>query len=210
MTSVKVSGTEGYAEQAEELFKRYESIAAADDHKAVLHLLPDAPSSILDIGSGTGRDAAWFAAMGHRIVAVEPTKEFRLPAQALHASPGIEWLDDHLPALTLLLARGEAFDVVMLSAVWMHLDERQRRRAMPNLATLVRPGGVMIMKVRHGPVPPGRRMFEVTADETIELAQRQRLHPVLKLHAESVQERNRVAGVTWSRLAFVKANEPAP
>ncbi len=63
------------------------------------------------------------------------------------------------------------FDVVMLSAVWMHLDELQRRKAMPNVAVLVRNGGVMIMSLRHGPVPPGRRMFEVSAEETIALAQ---------------------------------------
>ena len=66
MTSVQVSGTEGYADEAEDLFKRYENIPAADAHRAVLHLIPAAPSRVLDIGSGTGRDAAWFASMGHR------------------------------------------------------------------------------------------------------------------------------------------------
>ena len=71
--SVPVSGTEGYADEAEELFKRYESIPPADAHRAVLHLIPGVPSRILDIGSGTGRDAAWFAAQGHRVLAVEPT-----------------------------------------------------------------------------------------------------------------------------------------
>ena len=132
--SSRASGTEGYADEAEELFKLYESIPAADLHRAVLHLIPTAPSHILDIGSGTGRDAAWFAAQGHRVVAVEPTDAMRMPAMALHPSPLIEWLDDSLPDLALLLARGEKFDVVMLTAVWMHLDAEQRRRAIPNLA----------------------------------------------------------------------------
>ena len=90
MTSVQVSGTEGYADEAEDLFKRYEGIPAADAHRAVLHLIPAAPSRVLDIGSGTGRDAAWFASMGHRVVAVEPTDAMRLPAMALHPSPQIE------------------------------------------------------------------------------------------------------------------------
>jgi SAM-dependent methyltransferase len=202
-----VSGTEGYAEEAEELFKLYESIPAADAHRAVLHLIPTAPSSILDIGSGTGRDAAWFAAMGHRVVAVEPTDAMRLPAMALHPSPRIEWLDDSLPNLASLLTRGEKFDVVMLSAVWMHLDAEQRRQAMPNLAALVRAGGVMIMMIRHGPVPAGRRMFEVSSEETIELAQTQDLHPVLNLRTESSQEANRIAGISWTNLAFVKGTE---
>ena len=205
--SAPVSGTEGYADEAEELFTLYESIPTADAHRAVLHLIPTAPSSVLDIGSGTGRDAAWFAAMGHRVVAVEPTDAMRLPAMELHPSPRIEWLNDSLPDLALLLARGERFDLVMLSAVWMHLDAQQRRRAMPNLAALVQAGGVMIMKIRHGPVPVGRRMFEIPAEETIQLAQMQDLHPVLNLRAESSQERNRIAGVTWTNLAFVKRKE---
>jgi SAM-dependent methyltransferase len=204
VTAGFVSGTEGYAEEAEELFKHYESFLAADAHRVVLHLIPTAPSSVLDIGSGTGRDAAWFAAQGHRVVAVEPTDALRLPAMALHPSPLIEWLDDSLPDLAMLQRRGESFAVVMLTAVWMHLDPQQRRRAMPNLAALVREGGVMIMMIRHGPVPPGRRMFEVSAEETIELARMQDLHPVLNLRTESSQEANRTAGITWTNLAFVK------
>ena len=81
--SAQISGTEGYTEEAEELFRRYESIPASENHRHVRHLLPDRPSSVLDIGSGTGRDAAWFASMGHRVVAVEPTDAMRLPAMAL-------------------------------------------------------------------------------------------------------------------------------
>src|SRR5450755_564654 len=102
VTSVQVSGTEGYADEAEDLFKRYEGIPAADAHRAVRHLIPTAPGRVLDIGSGTGRDAAWFASMGHRVVAVEPTDALRLPAMVLHPSPQIEWLNDSLPELALV------------------------------------------------------------------------------------------------------------
>jgi len=204
VTSAPVSGTEGYADEAEELFRLYESIPAADAHRAVLHLIPASPASVLDIGSGTGRDAAWFADLGHRVVAVEPTGAMRIPAMALHPSTQIEWLDDSLPDLALVRARGVSFDLVMLTAVWMHLDAAQRRQAMPNIAALVRPGGTVIMKVRHGPVPVGRRMFDITPEETIELAPTQDLHPVLNVRTESSQEANRLAGVSWTNLAFVK------
>jgi SAM-dependent methyltransferase len=202
--SVPISGTEGYAEEAEALFRQYESIPFDDAHRAVLHLIPAVPGRVLDIGSGTGRDAAWFAGRGHSVVAVEPTDAMRLPAMALHPSPRIDWLNDSLPALAALRACGETFDLVMLTAVWMHLDEPQRRRAMPNVASLLRPGGTLIMKIRHGPVPPGRRMFEVGAEETIELARHEGLHPVLNVRSESSQEKNRATGVNWVNLAFVK------
>ena len=58
MRTVRVSGTENYADEAPELVKRYESISFADAHRLVTHLIPTAPSRVLDIGSGTGRDAA--------------------------------------------------------------------------------------------------------------------------------------------------------
>jgi SAM-dependent methyltransferase len=119
----------------------------------------------------------------------------------LHPSSMIEWVDDSLPDLAAVRARGEAFDAVMLTAVWMHLDELQRRQAMPNIAALVRNGGVMIMSLRHGPVPPGRRMFEVSAEETIALAQPLGLRCALNQAAEPSL---RQPGVSWTRLAFRK------
>src|SRR5580658_4959501 len=200
--AIRVSGTEGYAAEADALVVQYESISFADVHKDVLHMIPDTPSRILDIGAGTGRDAAGFAAMGHDVVAVEPTAELRIRAMALHPSPSIEWVDDSLPDLTRLLTRGETFDVVMLTAVWMHLDEEQRRRAMPNVASLVRDGGVMMLSLRYGPVPEGRRMFAVSGEETMSLAEAAGMRLVLRYDAlEGVQRR---PGISWTRLAFRK------
>ena len=200
MASTPVVGTEGYAERAAALVEHWQKIPFAEHHAPVLPLLPDTPSRILDIGAGIGVDAAVFAAMGHSVVAVEPTEALRQAGMALHAGPGIEWLDDHLPDLAILRARAVAFDVVMLSAVWMHLDAAQRRRAMPQVAALLGKDGVMILSLRHGPVPPGRRMFEVSGEETVQLAAEQGLACVLNLRTPSVQVGNREAGVFWTRL----------
>jgi SAM-dependent methyltransferase len=157
---------------------------------------------VLDIGAGTGRDAAAFASMGHEVVAAEPTGELRRRAEALHPSLPIEWLDDSLPELARLTQRGETFDVVMMTAVWMHLDERQRRQAMPKVSALVRSGGIMSLTLRHGPVPPGRRMFDVSGDETVALATSAGLDPVLRL--DGLSSLLGTPEVTWTRLAFVK------
>ena len=89
----------------------------------------------------------------------------------------------------------------MLTAVWMHLDASQRQRAMPRVAGLMRQPGVIILSLRHGPVPPGRRMFEVTARETIELARAEMLTPMLVVDGQDgVLGR---PGVSWTRLAFM-------
>jgi protein-L-isoaspartate O-methyltransferase len=203
MKAARISGTENYADEAPELLKRYESISFADAHAPLLQLIPSAPCRTLDIGAGTGRDAAGLVALGHSVVAVEPTEELRRGAMLLHPSPMIEWLDDSLPDLAAVRARKEKFDLVMLTAVWMHLDEVQRQLAMPNVSALVRNGGIVIMPLRHGPIPSGRRMFEVTAEETIALAQRSNLFCTLNREVESSL---RQPGVSWIRLAFRKGD----
>lgn len=200
--SAQVSGTEGYAEEAKLLIERWRSISFEDQHEIVFSLLPPAPSLVLDIGSGIGIDAAAFAAMGHQVVAVEPTKELRIPGIEMHRTYAVEWLDDSLPNLSVLRSRYQKFDVIMLTAVWMHLDEELRQKAMPIVASLLSKTGVMIMSLRHGPVPSGRRMFEVTAEETVQLARSHGLQPVLNVRTQSVSTENRMAGVTWTRLAF--------
>jgi SAM-dependent methyltransferase len=202
----RVSGTEGYAEEAEALAVQYESITFAQTQGSILHLIPPRPCRVIDIGAGTGRDAAGFAARGHRVVAVEPTEELRNRAEVLHPHPSIEWLNDSLPDLAQVTARGEMFDIVMLTAVWMHLDETQRRRAMPNVASLVSPDGMMSLSLRYGPVPPGRRMLEVSADETISLAQKEGLELVFsRSHLDSTLKR---PDVSWTRLAFMRPVSP--
>jgi hypothetical protein len=95
---------------------------------------------------------------------------------------------------------------VMMNAVWMHLDAEQRRRAMPNVASLLADGGVIVMSLRYGPVPPGRRMFTVGADETIQLAVAHGLRSIWNQDALSSLTQ---PGVTWTRLAFVKGGADA-
>ena len=193
----------GYAKEAPALLKTYERISPETLHRPVWHLIPTTPSRLLDIGAGSGRDAAHFAAMGHQVVAVEPVDAMREGAMKLHPSPRIEWLADTLPSLARVRARGETFDAVLATAVWMHLDESERAEAMPAVASLVAPGGVLILSLRHGPIPPGRRMFDVSAEETIALAAREGLACLVNAVTGSAQAHQ--PDVTWTRLAFRKS-----
>ncbi|WP_213226369.1 bifunctional 2-polyprenyl-6-hydroxyphenol methylase/3-demethylubiquinol 3-O-methyltransferase UbiG [Caballeronia sp. NK8] len=202
--SINVLGTEGYAQHAEVLASAWQGIRFEDHHRPVLHLIPDAPSRILDVGAGMGRDAAAFASMGHAVLAVEPVDELRAAARNLYPNSSVVWLDDSLPDLCLVCKRASTFDVVMVTAVWMHLDEVQRRRGMSTIYDLLIDGGVVILSLRHGPCPEGRRMFDVSAAETIELAEGLRLKLLLNVPSGSVQQGNRTMGVTWTRLAFGK------
>jgi len=140
-----VSGTQGYAENAGVLIEKYEALAFTHKHEAVMHVLPTAPVAALDIGAGTGADARWLSAQGHRVVAVEPTTAFREFGLAKQDSSLITWVDDSLPSLSVVTASHQQFGLILLTAVWMHLDEQERSTAMPALASLLAPGGVVVM-----------------------------------------------------------------
>ncbi|MBY0321654.1 MAG: class I SAM-dependent methyltransferase [Reyranella sp.] len=201
--TTRVSGTEGYGETAAERVRQYESIPFAHVHRHWVHVFPTTPSHVIDIGAGTGRDAAGFADLGHTVTAVEPTPELRSEAQRLHPHPAITWIDDALPDLDRVHALGQRYDLVMLTAVWMHLDLAQRERAMTRVAPLVRPGGTMALSLRHGPVPAGRRMFDVSAQETCALAGR---HGLTVIHESRGAAVLGGPDVWWDRLAFRQTN----
>ena len=192
---------QGYATASEELISRFEAISSAQLYQPVLDLLPTPPSRIADIGAGTGRDAAWLASTGHAVIAVEPVSKLRQAGMALHDSANIEWVDDRLPQLGELRLRGR-FDSVLLSAVWQHLDDHQRRCAMRSLAALTRPGGMVIMSLRHGCGASNRQVHDVSPDDTIDQALHAGFELIRKCRAESLQAINRAAGVRWTWLAF--------
>ena len=192
----------GYAEAAQDLIDRYEAISSADLFLPVQDHLPDAPCRVLDVGAGTGRDAAWFAARSHKVVAVEPVDAFRKAGLSRHRSHGLSWIDDTLPDLSKTRGCGLAFDFVVLSAVWHHLDRAVRPAAFAALKALTAKGGVVVLSLRHGREAPGRRAYPVCAADTRRLAARAGFSIRTQVHAPSLQLRNRDTGVTWTWLVL--------
>lgn len=188
-----------------ELIAGYDSLPPEQIYAAVRDFLPREPARIADIGAGTGRDAAWFAEQGHRVLAVEPVQAFREAGIALHGDR-IEWLDDQLPELAKLQQHGP-FDLVMLCAVWHHLDTSDRARAVPGLAQVTAPGGRLILSLRHDPAPD-RGTFPAPPEEAIDLASAAGLALTHQAEAESVHPVSRANGVRWTWLVLTKAERP--
>lgn len=188
-----------YAENAEQLAERYESVDADVVFAPLARLLPDAPARIADIGAGTGRDAAWLAARGHSVTAVEPTQGLRKAGISRHGDR-VEWVSDTLPGLTTLDNR--TFDLIFLNAVWHHLDEASREAAMKRLAELTCAGGRVLISLRHGPLPKGQPVEPLSTEQELERAQRAGFELIQRIETDSRQENNRQADVTWTWLAL--------
>lgn len=191
----------GYSEVSDEWIERSERISNSDLFKHVIDLLPDPPSRIADIGAGTGRDAGWFANMGHHVTAVEPTARLRLAGTALHRSANIRWVDDRLPDLRAL-PEHVRFDCILLNGVWQHLDHDQRSAAISRLTDLVDTGGLLVLSLRHGPGAAGRPVFPIDVDDTLEAATSAGFRVERCCVADSIQAANCAAGVHWTWLAL--------
>ncbi|MDW8315150.1 MAG: class I SAM-dependent methyltransferase [Rhodovarius sp.] len=183
-----------------EFAEAYEAFGFADIHADAMPFLPAPPGLVLDVGAGSGRDAAWFAARGFEVIAVEPAANLRKEAARLHPSPAIRWLDDRLPGLAAVHRLGLAFDLIWLSGVWMHLPPEERRRAMRRLATLLKPGGRMVLTLRHGPAPPDRPMWPVDAQEVERLGVEFGL--ALRAVTERREDRAGRADVRWQTVVL--------
>jgi SAM-dependent methyltransferase len=186
-----------YDKHAREAAQRYESVAAEKVHAWLINSLPSSPALVPDVGAGTGRDAAWLASLGFDVVAVEPSAGMLAEAQRLHQSKSIQWVPDRLPALEAVFRLGLTFDLILLSAVWMHVQPADRQRAFRKLVALLKPGGCIAVTLRHGPVDSERAFYSVSQAEIEHLA---RLHGAF---VESVATQDDELGralVTWTQI----------
>ena len=190
-----------YDVAARVLAPEYESLSFEEIHAPILDLLPECAGCILDVGAGTGRDAAWFAANGHNVVAVEPSAQFREAGKERHRSPDIRWMDDTLPSLEKVLRSKLTFNLIWVSAVWMHVPRSVRARAFRKLVSVMSPGASMMFSLRQGPPPLDRPMEPATAAEVEELAQRHGLQTIRRERMPDAAGRTEVSWeVIWLRL----------
>nr|WP_277881627.1 class I SAM-dependent methyltransferase [Phormidium sp. FACHB-592] len=172
---------------------------AEDVHRWLLGLLPDRPSLVLDIGAGSGRDAAWLAAQGHTVVAVEPAAAMRHEGQRLHPDANIRWLDDRLPSLQHVQRLGIAFDCILLSAVWMHIPLAERTRAFRKVIALLKPGGLLAITLRHGAADDDRELYPVSWEAIERLA---RDHGATVVRKVVDRDRLNRDEVSWTQMAL--------
>ena len=175
-----------YNENSTDLAQQYLSKSFEEVHQSWSHFLPliiENPNArILDLGAGAGRDVKHLAELADKthntknniqILAVEPAKELVIIGQNTTQFLNVKWLEDSLPALTNVTKQEVSFDLILLSAVWMHIPPCDRARSIRKLANILKPGGKLVISLRHGQTDEEckqRKMHNVCVDELKQLA----------------------------------------
>jgi SAM-dependent methyltransferase len=209
-----------YNENATELAQQYLSKTFEQVHQSWSQFLPsiikNSNARILDLGAGSGRDSKYLAGLAAKehgddnntqIFAVEPANI--LADIGAHQTNGlkVKWLTDSLPALSTITKQEVSFDLILLSAVWMHIPVSDRARSMRKLANLLKPGGKLVISLRHSSGSEQaeqerkeRKMHTVCADELKQLATDVGLFTKLETQKEGDQLGR--AHVSWQTLVL--------
>lgn len=192
--------TDYYSEHAQKLFSEYRRVKPEVVNASWSGFLPSQPGLACDIGSGSGRDSDWLAEKGWDVVAVEPNKELRELAKEI-CHPRVQFVDDALPALRVLRKIGHRFDLILLSAVWMHVNPKSRAQAFRILVNMLAPGGLLVITLRQRAIvsDEGRGFYPVSADELNNFAKDRAIALVNRSSQHDVLGREQI---TWETLVY--------
>ena len=176
-----------YNKNADYLAKLYLSKSFEQVHQPWLEyltpILKKSDARILDLGAGAGRDSKYLAQQGASnnisVTAIEPAAMLAELGKQYTQGLNVRWLQDSLPDLTTVTKQEVSFDLILLSAVWMHIPETQRSRSLRKLANLLKPGGKLVISLRHGPSGDERNMLDVCSDQLLHMSKEFGLSPLL-------------------------------
>lgn len=191
-----------YDDNALRLFNDYQSIKFRDIFADVESYFLASRGDALDVGSGSGRDSAALFKMGYKVTAVEPSDNMRNLAAENHKHCDITWVNDSLPDLRKITQSLKTFDLIIVSAVWMHLSEYQQERSLFTLFNLLSANGVMIITLRLGPAEPDRQISMVYTEDLVELSKKVGL-TVEHISPVNTDSFNRPS-VTWQKVVLSK------
>ncbi len=131
-----------FNDRAEELARQYNALDRAKVHADLLAALPPGqPLRVLDIGAGSGADAAMFADLGHTVTAAEPADTLAKIGKEVFKNKNIKWNADVLPEMKATTQAGEVFDVVTSVGVLQYVDQENRASSLSKMFSLAAKGG---------------------------------------------------------------------
>lgn len=188
-----------YAANAGTMARRYDSVTTESVLAGLIDLIPPPPAPVLDIGAGSGRDTAWFQSRGYAVTAAEPVAAFR--AMISGRVPTATVVDSSLPGLDGLSGQHA---LILVNAVWHHLDAADRDVALARLTDLLAPDGRLLLALRRGPVPDGAPLYDLEPTAEIARAAAAGLALIRRHDAAAHDQDTAAAGISWTWLALAK------
>ena len=135
---------------SEDTFNLYETLKTEDVHSSWISSIEFDGKKVLDIGSGSGRDAAFFSSKGAQlVVAVDPSRDMLSLAKQKHGDKKILWVNDSLPNLASIdTVKLGSFDFILCSAVLMFLDEKKQIISLKTILRLLKEGGTAVITIK--------------------------------------------------------------
>ncbi|MCG7547576.1 class I SAM-dependent methyltransferase [Pseudoalteromonas sp. Of7M-16] len=161
--------------------------------------------SFLDIGAGAGRDAKFIVEQnrGAEVVAVEPVSSINRLGQAYTRELPIIWFRDELPRLVKVKKQYDTFDIILVSGVFNYLDSHACIQALLTIRQLLKPQGLLVIKLRHCTDEQHLELRGLTNFDTetlVTMAQSADLS--LEFITDKEQDAQGRAHTTWQTLLF--------
>ena len=188
-----------YSDNSTALFDQYQSLSFDAVHQSWLGTVNLSKyKAALDIGAGSGRDALALHELGLCVTAIEPAKTFMDKGVELTGDKVI-WKSDTLPELSSL--NKNTFDIILVSAVWMHLTKEQQRQSLSRLSALLNDNGILVITLRHGEFNDGRKAFDVNGERLIEEA---KAFHLTVFHTDNDTDQLNRPDVYWETVVFTR------
>jgi hypothetical protein len=131
-----------------------------------------------------------------RVTTIGPSDDLRALGKAFTVDD-VTWLNDTLPKLEEV--KEKPFDIILISAVWMHLSRQEQSQNLQTISSLLNDNGYLIITLRHGDFSDARTAFKMDSNRTIYEAKQLGLSLIISDY--DVDKLNR-DNVSWHTLCF--------